>query len=124
MKERITFVKDLIEGSTYFYETPQNYDLAIIGKRWKDDSISLLNQFADEIKNNDIRSKEDFETALKLVAEKNECGAGRLIHPIRLAVSGVGVGPGIYDLLVILGKDEVIKRINIAIIEIPKLLSE
>ncbi len=85
MKERITFVKDLIENSTYFYETPQNYDLAIINKRWKEDSISLLNQFVDEIKNDDIRSKEDFETALKSVAEKNECGAGKLIHPITLS---------------------------------------
>lgn len=124
MKERITFVKDLIENSTYFYEIPQTYDLAIIKKRWKDDSESLLNQFIEELNNSEVKSKEDFEKSLKSVTEKNECGAGRLIHPIRLAVSGVGVGPGVYDLLVILGKEEVINRIKIAIVEIPKLLSE
>ena len=124
MKERITFVKDLIENSTYFYEIPPSYDLAIINKRWKDDSVSLLNQFIEELNNSEVKNKEDFEKSLKTVTEKNECGAGRLIHPIRLAVSGVGIGPGVYDLLVILGKEEVINRIKIAIVEIPKLFSE
>ncbi len=40
---------------------------------------------------------------------------GKLIHPLRLAVSGQSTGPGMFDLLFILGKDEVIKRIDNAI---------
>lgn len=124
MKERITFVKELIDNCNYFYEQPSGYDDAIVKKRWKDDSVSLLKQFVDELSKITNENKENFETALKTVAENNECGVGRLIHPIRLSVSGVGIGPGIYDLLLILGKEEVIKRINIALEEIPKLLSE
>ena len=124
MKERITFVKELIANSNYFYEKPSSYDSAILNKRWKDDSHKLLNQFIVELTSLTNEDKESFETALKTVAEKNECGVGRLIHPVRLAVSGVGVGPGVYDLLVILGKEEVIERIKIALVEIPKLLSE
>ena len=42
-------------------------------------------------------------------------GAGKMIHPVRLAVSGIGVGPGVFDLLYILGKEKVISRINTAI---------
>jgi glutamyl/glutaminyl-tRNA synthetase len=38
-----------------------------------------------------------------------------LIHPVRLAVSGMGIGPGLYDILFILGKDETIRRITSAI---------
>lgn len=121
MKERITFVKELIDNCHYFYERPKNYDQTIVKKRWKDDSIELLNIFLNKLSNNNIKQKEDFETALKAVVEEKNCGLGRLIHPVRLSVSGVGIGPGIYDLLVILGKEEVIERIKIAIQEIPKL---
>jgi glutamyl-tRNA synthetase len=42
-------------------------------------------------------------------------GKGSLIHPLRLAVSGQSTGPGMFDLLYILGKDEIINRINTAI---------
>ena len=63
-------------------------------------------------------SKEDYETALKKVAESESAGVGKLIHPLRLAVSGVGGGPGVYDILVIIGKEKTISRINKAIAEI------
>ncbi len=124
MKERITFVKDLIDNCSYFYEPPENYDEKIIKKRWKDDSEKLLSEFVTELSNNSAATKEEFETILKSVAEKNEVGLGRIIHPARLAVSGVGIGPGIYDLFLIVGKDEVINRIKTALDRIPKLLSK
>ncbi|MCB0745127.1 MAG: glutamate--tRNA ligase [Ignavibacteriae bacterium] len=120
MKERIEFVKDLISNSPYFYEAPTEYDENIIKKRRKEDSAKLLSEYVYELEKISSQNKEDFENALKLVTENNNCGAGRLIHPVRLAVSGVGIGPGVYDLLVILGKDEVMKRINQALVEIPK----
>jgi len=122
MKERITFMKDLVNNSTYFFTEPSSYDPNIMKKRWKEDSVKLLTEYVDELEAVEGEDKEVFETALKSVTEKNECGAGRLIHPTRLAVSGVGIGPGVYDLLVILGKEEVIKRIKTALIEIPKLI--
>lgn len=121
MKERITFISDLIDNCNYFYERPKEYDPNIIKKRWKDDSAKLLSEYVEELLNIESADKEEFEKALKTVVERNDCGAGRLIHPIRLAVSGVGIGPGIYDLLIILGKSEVIKRIEIALENIPKL---
>ena len=40
---------------------------------------------------------------------------GKLVHPLRIAVSGVGEGPGVYDIVTVLGKDETISRINTAL---------
>ncbi len=45
---------------------------------------------------------------------------GQFIHPVRLAVSGVGAGPGLFDLLGILGKDEVLIRIKTGLEKIKK----
>lgn len=124
MIERVSFVKEFIENSPYFFERPESYDEAVIKKRWKDDSEELLRNYIAKISELDSPSKEDYEIALKSVAEEAECGAGRLIHPARLATSGVGIGPGVYDLLFILGKDEVIERMSKALEIIPKISSQ
>ena len=121
MKERVTFVKDFIDNCKYFYEPPESYDEKIIKKRWKDDSAELLKQFIDSVKQMTTNNKEEWEKILHDIVEKNEIGFGRLIHPVRLAVSGVGVGPGAYELLQIIGKEEVIKRVEKALVEVPKL---
>ncbi|MDP3682687.1 MAG: glutamate--tRNA ligase, partial [Ignavibacteria bacterium] len=59
--------------------------------------------------------KEDYENALHKVAEESGVKNAAIIHPLRLAVSGVSGGPGLYDIFFILGKEETIKRINIAL---------
>ncbi len=120
MRERVSFVKEFIEKCPYFYERPTAYDEAVIKKRWKDDSKELLLEYVSRLKKIENPQKEDYEKILVAIAEEREIGKGRLIHPLRLAVSGVGIGPGVYDLLFILGKDEVINRIETALTKISK----
>ncbi len=120
MRERVSFIHEFIEKCPYFYERPATYDEAIIKKRWKDDSKELLTEYVKRLKGIDNPVKEDYEKILVEIAEEREIGKGRLIHPLRLAVSGVGIGPGVYDLLFILGKDEVINRIETALTKISK----
>lgn len=52
---------------------------------------------------------------LAKISEELNVSKGKLIHPLRLAVSGLSTGPGMFDLLITLGKDEVVKRIETAI---------
>jgi len=49
------------------------------------------------------------------VAEELSIGKGKLIHPLRLAVSGMSTGPGVFDIVLILGKEEVLSRIQTAL---------
>lgn len=115
MHERITFVKDIVEKSFYFFERPASYDEKIIKKRWKEDTPQLLEKLISEFEKLENPTKEDFEKAMRGLAESLEIGVGKLIHPVRLALSGVGQGPGIFDLIYILGKEESIERIKIAL---------
>lgn len=115
MKERVNFVNEFLTKSFYFFEAPTEYDEKTLQKRWKGESSELLTKLRDEFDKLDNPSKEDFEHTLKGLAEKLEVGMGKLIHPVRLAVSGVGEGPGVFDLLYIIGKEEVINRINTAL---------
>jgi len=115
MRERASFVKDFVEQCPYFYEAPEHYEPAVIKKRWKPQSPSVLKRLAEEFAGLTNPRKEDYEAALRRTAQALNVHHSDLIHPLRLAVSGTGAGPGLYDILFILGKDEIIRRINKAI---------
>jgi len=115
MKERINFVKEIILNAGYFFTQPESYDQDAVKKRWTTESSVLLQKFADAIELIDNPGKEDFEHALHKVAEDSGVKNASIIHPLRLAVSGVSGGPGLFDILFILGKEETLKRIKIAI---------
>ncbi len=121
LQSRLHFRYDFYEYSSYFFMDPDSYDPKVVKKRWKDDSVKLILEFIDEISKLDVFDKEAIEYTLRQVAERHDAGSGRIIHPVRLAVSGVGVGPGLFDLLQVLGKDTVIRRLKKAVEIVPKL---
>ncbi len=112
MKERVSFVREFFEKGYYFFEDPSEYEEAALKKRWKEDSPAILKKYAEFISNYANPSKEDFEKALKDTAAEINAGAGNVIHPLRLAVSGTSGGPGIYEILDIIGKEKTVERIN------------
>jgi glutamyl-tRNA synthetase len=115
MRERATFVKDFVEKSPYFFQPPKEYDQEVAKKRWKHDTADHLKRLVKEFSQLIDPKKEDYEAALQRAAEAGNTKNSELIHPVRLAVSGMGVGPGLYDILFILGRDETIRRITSAI---------
>jgi glutamyl-tRNA synthetase len=121
LQSRLHFRKDFIEFSRYFFYPPVEYDAKVIKKRWKADSEKLILEFITEISKLTSFKVEDIESALRNVAETNQAGSGRIIHPVRLAVSGVGVGPGLFEMLQVLGKENVIARLEAAVKKIPTL---
>jgi len=112
MRERISFVHELFEKAPFFFNDVESFDQEVVQKRWKEDSPKLLNEFLTLVKEKESLEKHDYEEILHKVAENNNVGGGKIIHPLRLAVSGMGVGPGLYDILDIIGKINVIKRIE------------
>ena len=115
MRERVTFVKDFVEKSPYFFRAPIQYDEDTIKKRWKKESTAHLKDLAGQFSALNSQKKEDFEAALHRTAEFLKVDNSDLIHPLRLAVSGVGSGPGLFDILFILGKEETVARIHSAV---------
>lgn len=115
MLERVNFVHEFIDKCPYFFEAPSDYDAETVKKRWTADSSKYLIAFIDELNVVENPIKEDYEKALHNACEKAGIGHGKLIHPLRLAVSGMGVGPGVFDILNAIGKEETIRRIRTAI---------
>lgn len=118
MRERVSFVKDFLVKSPYFFSPPVTFDEDTIRKRWKEDSPALLRKLGDNFLKLENPAKEDFENSLHNTATENNVGNGKLIHPLRIAVSGMGEGPGVFDIVSILGKEETLKRIDYALLTI------
>jgi glutamyl-tRNA synthetase len=115
MKERVTFVHDFIDNCIYFYQDPTTFDETARTKNWTAETASRLRAFAKRcaaMKNFDASS---IEQELRAEAEQQHISASRIIHPLRLATTGVSVGPSLFHLLEVLGKDTVIRRIDYAL---------
>ena len=119
MKERVSFVKEYLTKSPYFFIAPEVYEEQNLKKRWKESatggSAELLGKLKAQFEMLENPLKEDFEKALDEIAQQLNISKGQLVHPLRIAVSGVGEGPGVYDIVAILGKEETLKRINTAL---------
>ena len=116
MQDRLEFAKDFVTEARYFFHDPSDEDYQNADKkRWKDDSADLLTAYADRLETLDTFDAETAEAELRALAEEREAGAGRIIHPTRLAVSGVGHGPSLFDMMAALGQDVCVRRMRRAV---------
>ncbi|MEL6616596.1 MAG: glutamate--tRNA ligase, partial [Bacteroidota bacterium] len=96
LRERLTFAKDLVDAR-YLFEAPTEYQASGVKKRWKDDSAHLCRLYADRVEALDAFTEESTEAAMRSLAEDQEVGFGRIIHPVRLATTGTTVGAGMFE---------------------------
>jgi len=115
MKERVSFIKEFITNCQYFYTAPMEYEQKSIEKNWNSETPNHLRKIRNAFTSLRNPIKEDFELELTNVATEFNIGKGKLIHPLRLAISGISTGPGVFDIVTILGKEEVVKRIDTAL---------
>ncbi|HHS50829.1 MAG TPA: glutamate--tRNA ligase [candidate division Zixibacteria bacterium] len=115
MKERMNRLTELREKAGFFFEDFDGFDPADVKKSFRgDDILSRLRMVRDALANCDF-SLTALESAVRGTADALEVGAGKIIHPVRLAASGVTAGPGLFEMLELLGKDRVLARIDKAI---------
>ncbi len=114
MKPRSTLLPDFVSGCPYFYQEPTELDAGALKKRWKAETGPLLLDFAKKL--SELSSSDwlaaGLDAALRAFAEERGCGAGALIHPTRLAVSGVAGGPGLFEMMEVLGRDCCLARLQ------------
>lgn len=115
IKERVTFIHEFVDNCKYFYEAPTEYEQKAIEKHWKSETLEQMKRLKEAFAVLENPNKTDYEQTLTNVAEQLGVGKGKLIHPLRLAVSGQSTGPSMFDLLFILGKTEIVHRIEAAI---------
>ncbi|MFP4163056.1 MAG: glutamate--tRNA ligase [Chitinispirillaceae bacterium] len=115
MKARSKKLTDLIDNPFYFFRDPESYDEKAARKNFKPEAAQYLQEIINVVSELQDFNHDELEKQYRVIAERKEVGAGKLIHPTRLAVSGVSFGPGLFELLEVLGKETVLRRLNKAI---------
>jgi glutamyl-tRNA synthetase len=117
LKVRARTIEDLLDQSEPYFQTELRYDPKAVKKQWaKDPGTTAENlarlhaAFADV-----VWDQETLEEAARGLADEMEIGAGKLFQPLRLALTGSSASPGIFDVLVLLGRERSRERIEKAV---------
>jgi glutamyl-tRNA synthetase len=111
MKERLVFPQDFIESSGYFFRDPESFDETGIKKNWEPESSERLKLLADRIESLSEYSHASVEATVRQLSEELQIKPSKIIHPVRLALSGRTIGPGLFEMMELLGKEIVVRRL-------------
>ncbi|MBO4535600.1 MAG: hypothetical protein J5702_00180 [Bacteroidales bacterium] len=112
MRERVHFPTEFPEATAFFFEAPASYDPAAVAKFWKDDIPALIPQVRDFLATLEPFTKEHVGESLENLIRDNAWPMGKVMNTLRLFLVGKSVGPGVADMMALMGKDEVLKRID------------
>jgi glutamyl-tRNA synthetase len=112
MKERLDRPSDLLNSCRYFFFDPDKYDEDARRKHWKPDTKLHLTDVLHRLNALVQFGEKNLEEVIRTVSETYGVGAGRLIHPLRLCLTGVSVGPGLFEMMAVLGKARCVRRIE------------
>ena len=120
VKDRVNFVRDLWDVTSFLFVAPTEYEEKAVKKRWKEDSPAVMTELVEV-----LRSLEDFSCAaaepavLGWITDKGY-HMGNVMNAFRLTVVGECKGPHMFDITELIGKDETIKRVLAGIENIKK----
>ncbi len=116
VRTRIHTLVELADASAYFFTDDFTYDEKGLRKHFTKDGVAdILARGRDALEQVDPFTLENTEAAYRRVIEEMGIKGGDLIHPTRLALSGRTVGPGLFDIIAVLGKGKCLARLDRAI---------
>lgn len=116
LKERCRKLSDFAENGSYFFKSDFDFDPKGVQKLFSSQEVAeCLLAVKEEYQNLDGFSKEETEATLRMLAESLHLKPADLIHPVRLALTGITMGPALFDIVEVLGQEDVIQRLSRAI---------
>ncbi len=119
--ERLTTFQDILPQTRFFFLDDFEYESKAVKKWWggSDEKkqktreiLSNLKQILEDISTYDL---ETVEAAVWQYTDENDIKRVAAMQAMRIALTGTSFGPSLFDIVVLLGKDEVLKRIQRAI---------
>ncbi|MEJ1221460.1 glutamate--tRNA ligase [Sediminicola sp. 1XM1-17] len=115
IKERATFVHEFWDLSDYFFLGPDQYEEKAVKKQWKEDTPEILNALVTLLEGIEDFTSGNVESLVKEWIAAQELSFGKVMPPLRLVLVGDMKGPHVFDIMGLIGKEEVILRIKKAI---------
>ncbi len=118
VKDRINYINEFWPQSSYFFQSPAEYDQKVIGKFWKEDTPQTILEIRNLLESLKTFDSYSLEEEIKKYIEHNYMAFGKVMNPLRLLLVGTNSGPHLFDIIALLGKEETISRIDKGLKEI------
>jgi len=117
LKVRARTVDDIVRQAVPYLNDQIEYDMDAVAKTWKDAVATrdVLGVTRDALATVTAWEAPLLEESLRTLAESRGTAAGKIFQPLRLALTGVTASPGIFDVLVMLGRERSLARIDAAV---------
>lgn len=115
VRVRVKTLQEIADASDYFFKDVESYDEKGVAKHFKPEAVALLEECIAAVEADDVYSLETTEAAYNKIAADNNLALGKVIHPTRLALTGRTVSPGMFDVMVLLGKEKTLARLHKAV---------
>jgi len=119
LKVRARTIDDVVRQAGPYFRGPIDYDPDAVAKQWKDraGTAEILAAARDVLAQLASWEPAAMEEALRALAERMGFGdkAGRVFQPLRVALTGLAASPGIFDVLLLLGRSRALARIDDAL---------
>ncbi len=115
MKERVTFPQEIWEQGIFFFTAPTTFDQTVVSKKWNADVEKTLTAFKEALTKETTLNATSAKQILETVTASLNIGTGKIMQPLRVALTGNASGPDLMITMEILGRDEVIRRLEYAL---------
>ena len=120
MKSRVNFINELWPLCSFFWIAPTEYDAKAVQKRWKPETPKMMKELKEILLQwNDFDNPDTTEEYVKQWCEKQSYGLGNVMNPFRLMLVGELKGPHMFEVTAVLGKEETIRRMDVALEKLP-----
>jgi glutamyl-tRNA synthetase len=112
VKEKVQFVHEFWDHGKYIFEAPAGYDEKVIAKKWNDKNREIFHTLAERFSKVEPWDTEEITRQF----HELEAQTGKIdMQLLRVLVTGVAGGPQLFDMLALMGREEVVKRLNAAL---------
>ncbi|MFM7814964.1 MAG: glutamate--tRNA ligase, partial [Flavobacteriales bacterium] len=120
LKPRVQFAHEMITQGSYLFQAPTTYDQGVIDKRWKENSTAFFSALCAQFASVADWNKTHIEATVHATASEAGIKPGEMMQLLRVLVSGQPGGVDLMGMLELLGREEIIKRIELALDRIKK----
>ena len=115
VKDRAVFPNDIIADGSFLFAAPTGFDQDAVAKKWNAESAGYVKEVRDLMAGVADFSAAQTEPVFKQFLADRGIGFGKVAPQIRLAVTGGLIGPGVFDIFEVLGKEETLRRLDHAL---------
>ncbi|WP_159637054.1 glutamate--tRNA ligase [Sphingobacterium composti Ten et al. 2007 non Yoo et al. 2007] len=115
VKERLTYLSDFWEQTSFFFEEPTQYDIDAVKPKWSEDKTAFFENIIAEFENQSEWTAAALEPFFKGKVAESGMKIGELMMPYRIMLVGGKFGPDVFLITELLGKEQVVSRVKKAL---------